>query len=56
MRSSWARLHEAIQTVAQQEKATGFRVVVNNGKESGQTVDHLHYHVLAGRPLKWPPG
>jgi len=34
----------------------GYRVVVNNGDEGGQSVDHLHFHVLGGRPLKWPPG
>ncbi len=34
----------------------GFRVVVNNGAGAGQTVFHLHVHVLAGRPLGWPPG
>ena len=51
-----SELHATIQVVARLEKATGFRVVVNNGKESGQTVDHLHYHVLAGRRLGWPPG
>ncbi len=34
----------------------GFRVVVNNGSGAGQTVFHLHLHVLAGRPLLWPPG
>jgi len=33
-----------------------FRVVVNNGAEAGQSVFHLHLHILAGRPLKWPPG
>jgi histidine triad (HIT) family protein len=32
------------------------RVVVNNGASAGQTVFHLHVHVLAGRPLAWPPG
>lgn len=36
--------------------ADGFRVVVNNGAGAGQTVFHLHLHVLAGRPLAWPPG
>ncbi len=34
----------------------GFRVVINNGAGGGQTVFHLHVHVLAGRPLEWPPG
>ena len=34
----------------------GFRVVVNNGAEAGQTVYHLHLHVLSGRHFAWPPG
>ncbi len=34
----------------------GFRVVCNNGRDSGQLVLHIHYHLLAGRRLKWPPG
>ena len=33
-----------------------FRVVMNNGSGAGQSVFHIHLHVLAGRPLKWPPG
>ena len=52
------KLHQAIQRVVRQEKIdeTGFRVVVNNGKDSGQAVSHIHYHVLGGRRLNWPPG
>jgi histidine triad (HIT) family protein len=34
----------------------GFRVVMNNGPGAGQTVFHVHLHVLAGRALEWPPG
>jgi histidine triad (HIT) family protein len=34
----------------------GFRVVMNRGDDAGQAVDHLHFHVLGARSLKWPPG
>jgi histidine triad (HIT) family protein len=34
----------------------GYRVVVNTGRNGGQTVFHLHLHVLGGRPMHWPPG
>ena len=34
----------------------GFRVVVNNGSDGGETVPHLHVHVLGGRAMTWPPG
>ncbi len=34
----------------------GFRTVANTGKDGGQTVDHLHFHLLGQRPLDWPPG
>ena len=36
--------------------AEGFRVVVNTGSSGGQTVPHLHYHILGGREMAWPPG
>lgn len=35
---------------------SGYRLVFNNGKDGGQSVDYLHCHLLAGRPLDWPPG
>ena len=35
---------------------SGYRLVVNNGPDAGQSVWHLHLHVLGGRPLAWPPG
>jgi histidine triad (HIT) family protein len=34
----------------------GYRVVVNCGPDGGQSVDHLHFHILAGREMAWPPG
>lgn len=34
----------------------GFRTVINNGPNGGEAVPHLHLHLLAGRPLQWPPG
>jgi histidine triad (HIT) family protein len=35
---------------------TGFRVVINSGRNGGETVPHLHIHLLGGRPFSWPPG
>jgi histidine triad (HIT) family protein len=35
---------------------SGYRVVINTGADGGQTVDHLHLHVLGGRAMRWPPG
>jgi histidine triad (HIT) family protein len=34
----------------------GYRVVCNSGPDGGQSVPHLHFHLLGGRPMKWPPG
>ncbi len=34
----------------------GFRIVTNSGSAAGQTVDHLHFHLMGGRPMSWPPG
>ncbi len=52
------RLFEVVQKVAQQEgiASDGFRVVNNCGENGGQTVDHLHFHLLGGRFMEWPPG
>jgi len=51
-----ARLFLAVAKVARAEKAADYRLVVNNGSEAGQSVDHLHAHLLAGRSFRWPPG
>ncbi|MGQ4647494.1 HIT domain-containing protein [Lyngbya aestuarii] len=36
--------------------SNGYRLVINNGSDGGQTVDHLHLHILGGRQMNWPPG
>jgi histidine triad (HIT) family protein len=66
--TSWATLDErhdrllaslvgAVNEVARQEGvAGGFRVVSNVGPSAGQSVEHLHLHVLGGRAFAWPPG
>lgn len=45
-----------VEAVAEQLGLSGFRVVINNGEEAGQTVFHLHLHILGGRSMAWPPG
>ena len=46
-----------VKRVAEQVGLTnGYRVAINNGADGGQTVDHLHLHILGGRQMKWPPG
>lgn len=52
-----AKIFEAIAKIAEENKLeNGFRVVNNCGKDGGQTVGHLHFHLLARRYLQWPPG
>jgi histidine triad (HIT) family protein len=51
-----ARLLAAAAELGKQFGPDGYRVVINEGRDAGQTVFHLHLHVLAGRPLRWPPG
>ncbi len=41
---------------SQANLGNGYRVVINNGNDGGQTVDHLHLHILGDRQMKWPPG
>ncbi|MCI0618774.1 histidine triad nucleotide-binding protein [bacterium] len=51
------RLFQKAASIAKSENLeNGFRVVVNTGDDGGQTVHHLHIHVLGGRQLHWPPG
>jgi histidine triad (HIT) family protein len=46
-----------VKKIAQQENlGNGYRVVINNGADGGQTVDHLHLHLLGDRFMSWPPG
>jgi diadenosine tetraphosphate (Ap4A) HIT family hydrolase len=50
------RLLQVVRAVAAGAGHGAFRMVVNNGADAGQSVEHLHLHVLAGRPFSWPPG
>lgn len=50
-------IFQVIQQLAQKENLkNGYRIVNNCGEEGGQTVHHLHFHLLGGRNLQWPPG
>ena len=42
--------------IAHEEGIEQYRLIFNNGEEAGQSVFHIHMHVLGGRPLNWPPG
>jgi len=46
----------AASVAKQLELAQGFRIVINNGPDGGETVPHMHVHVLGGRAMQWPPG
>ncbi|MBE6097102.1 MAG: histidine triad nucleotide-binding protein [Schwartzia succinivorans] len=51
-------LCDVIPQIAKEQGLTekGFRVVANTGEDGGQTVKHLHFHILGGRSMQWPPG
>lgn len=46
----------ARQLARQQTLSKGYRITINTGPDGGQTVDHLHLHLLGGRQMHWPPG
>lgn len=52
------KVYDAVKKIAVMEgvEKSGYRVVVNTLSDGGQTVDHLHFHILGGRSLSWPPG
>lgn len=51
-------MFKAANVIAKQQGLgeNGFRLVINTGKDGGQTVNHLHMHLLGGRAMGWPPG
>ncbi len=53
-----ADIHEVAVKLAEEQglASEGFRIVNNCGSKGGQTVNHVHFHLLGGRQLKWPPG
>jgi histidine triad (HIT) family protein len=53
-----AHLLQITNQIAKEKKISdsGYRIVINNGPGAGQTVFHLHLHLLGGRPMHWPPG
>ncbi len=53
-----AKIYEAAGKIARQLgiAENGYRIVTNCGEKAGQTVFHLHFHLIAGRDLQWPPG
>lgn len=52
-----AHIFEVAANLAKEQKLdSGYRIVTNIGEDGGQSVKHLHFHLLAGRKLAWPPG
>ncbi|KAB2909755.1 MAG: histidine triad nucleotide-binding protein [Ignavibacteriales bacterium] len=53
-----AELFQAAQQIAEEHglSKNGYRLVINNGNDGGQEVEHLHLHLLGGRKMNWPPG
>jgi histidine triad (HIT) family protein len=49
-------IYATTQIARQEGLADGYRIVVNNGEQAGQTVFHIHFHLLGGRHMNWPPG
>jgi histidine triad (HIT) family protein len=49
-------MHVVAKKLAEEKGLDGFRTVVNTGNDGGQTIHHLHMHLLGGRPMHWPPG
>ena len=49
-------LLSSVPIIAKQENISSYRTVINTGSDAGQTVFHLHLHIIAGRKLSWPPG
>lgn len=52
-----SRIYEVAAKLSKEyELSDGYRIVTNCGKDGGQTVNHIHFHMLAGRSMQWPPG
>lgn len=49
-------LHLVARRIAADQGLQGYRLVINSGEQAGQTVPHLHLHLLSGRLMSWPPG
>ena len=51
-----AHIFEVIAKVTKEKGIESYRIVSNIGQQAGQTVQHMHFHVLSGRDMTWPPG